>query len=288
MTDMKKIKRPAAHSRIRRRKSILLIPLALAMIWCLIPLYVMVVGAFKPSVALSLMPADLNPFTKLQIDNFVEVIRTSKMGRAFLNSAIISVGACIITVVVGMAGGYAFAKRSFWGKKFWFAFLLVTMMLPTQVMMIPRYMVAKNFGITNSLYGVILTTINSAYAIFLCRQFICSIPDELLGASRIDGCSEFQSFWYVVLPMSTPVIASLSIFTFINSWNDFVWQNIMLSSSRLRTVPLTLAFLSNNPEVNTLGLQFAGATISAIPMIVFFLCFQKYFIQGINDGAVKG
>lgn len=280
-------KENAEYTGLRKRKSWLLIPVVLAMIWCLIPLYVMVVGALKPSVALSLIPADLNPFTNLRLDNFIEVIETSKMGRGFMNSFIISIFTCLITVVVGMMGGYAFAKRSFKGKKIWFVVLMLTMMLPNQVMMIPRYMVAKNLNLTNSLQGVVLTSINSAYAIFLCRQFITSIPDELLGAAKIDGCSEMQSFLHIVLPMSKPVIASLAIFTFIGSWNDFVWQNIMLSSSKLRTVPLTLAFLSQNPDANTLALQFAGATISAIPMLAIFLCFQKYFVKGISSGAVK-
>ena len=272
---------------MKKHKSWLLIPVVLAMIWCLIPLYVMIVGALKPSVALSLIPADLNPLTNLRLDNFADVIKTSKMGRGFANSLIISIGTCVITVMVGMMGGYAFAKRNFFGKKAWFVLLMVTMMLPSQVMMIPRYMVAKTLKLTDTLQGVILTTINAAYAIFLCRQFIMDIPDELLGAAKIDGCSEMQSFFHVVLPMSTPVIASLTIFTFIGSWNDFVWQNIMLSSAKYRTVPLTLAFLSNNPDVNSLSLQFAGSTISAVPMIIMFLFLQKYFIKGMTTGAVK-
>lgn len=279
--------KPVLVRRVRRRKSLLLIPVVLAMIWCLIPLYVMLVGALKPSVALSLIPADLNPFTNLRLTNFADVMESSRIGRAFLNSLIISVSTCVLTVAVGMMGGYAFAKRKFFGKKALFMLLMVTMMLPNQVMMIPRYMVAKNLELTNELYGVILTTINAAYAIFLCRQFILSIPDELLGAARIDGCSEFQGFFHVVLPMSTPVIASLSIFTFIGSWNDFVWQNIMLSSNNLRTVPLMLAFLNNRTDSNAIALQFAGATISAIPMIIMFMCFQKYFTRGISTGAVK-
>ena len=189
--------KPVLVRRVRRRKSLLLIPVVLAMIWCLIPLYVMLVGALKPSVALSLIPADLNPFTNLRLTNFADVMESSRIGRAFLNSLIISVSTCVLTVAVGMMGGYAFAKRKFFGKKALFMLLMVTMMLPNQVMMIPRYMVAKNLELTNELYGVILTTINAAYAIFLCRQFILSIPDELLGAARIDGCSEFQGFFHI-------------------------------------------------------------------------------------------
>lgn len=271
----------------RRRKSILLIPVIIMMVWCLIPFYVMIVGAFKPSVALTLVPADLNPFSNLRMDNFGEVIESSGMGRAFVNSAIISCGNCIITVFVGMMGGYAFAKRNFLGKRAWFVILLITMMLPSQVMLIPRYMVAKNLQLTNKLLGVVLTSINAAYAIFLCRQFVSSIPDEILGAAKIDGCTEMQSFLYIVLPMSKPIIASLTIFTFINTWNDFVWQNIMLSGKTVRTVPLALAMLGENPELNSVPLQFAGATLSAIPMLIIFICFQKHFVEGISGGAIK-
>lgn len=275
-------------NKIRRRKSLFLIVVIIAMLWCVAPLYVMLVGALKSSVALTLIPADLNPFKGLKLDNFIEVIDRYKVGRAFLNSIITSGGICIITIILGMTSGYAFAKREFYGKKILFVILMITMMLPSQVMMIPRYMVAKNLDLTNKIPGVILTSVNAAYGIFLCKQFITSISDELIAASKIDGCSEWKTFVYIIVPMSKPVIASLAIFTFISSWNDFVWQNIMISSSKLRTVPLMLAFLNENPEINTIALQFAGATLSAIPMILVFLCFQKYFIKGISDGAVKG
>lgn len=273
---------------VRRRKSLLLIPVVLAMIWCLIPLYVMLVGSLKSNVALSLIPADLNPVTNLRLTNFAKALKQSKMTVAFKNSLIISVATSALTVVIGMMGGYTFAKKQFLGKRAWFAFLLITMMLPSQVMLIPRYVIANNMGLANSLYGVVFTSINAAYAIFLCTQFIKSLPDELLGAAKIDGCSEMQSFSFVVLPMSLPVIAALFIFTFINTWNDFVWQNIMLSSTLNRTVPLALAYLNSNPNnIKDLSLQFAGATISAVPMLIVFLLLQKYFIKGISAGAIK-
>lgn len=270
----------------RCRKSVALFIVILAMIWCLIPFYVMVVGAFKPSMALWLIPADISPFSNMSFRNFREVLETAKMGRGFLNSLTISLATCAITVMIGMMGGFVFAKRNFFGKRVWYVILLITMMLPSQVMMIPRYRVAQILNLTNTLQGVVLTSINAAYAVFMCRQFIVSIPDELLGAAKVDGCTEMQTFFYVILPMSKPVIAALFIFTFITSWNDFIWQNIMLSNTRLRTIPLVLAHL-NDGVGNNLALQFAGATISAIPMIVIFICFHKYFIKGISNGAVK-
>ncbi len=276
------------RSRRRERKSLALIPMILAMIWCLIPFYVMLIGSFKPSVALALIPADLNPLRNMSLKSFIEVLETAKMLRGFKNSLILSLSNCLLTVIIGMMGGYVFAKRNFSGKKFWFTVLLITMMLPSQVMLIPRYTVARTLHLTNTLHGVVLTSINASYAIFLCRQFITSIPDELISAGKIDGCNEWQTFFHIVLPMSKPVIACLFIFTFISSWNDFFWQNVMLSDSSLRTIPLTLAHLSNSlNKANTLALQFAGATISAIPMIAIFICFQKYFIKGISTGAVK-
>ena len=271
----------------RERKSSTLIIVALLMIWCLIPFYVMIVGAFKPSSALNLTPVDLNPLIKMSFKNFIEVFRVAKVGRAFVNSLTICVLNCLITSFVGMTAGYAFAKLKFAGKNALFILAMATMMLPVQVMMIPRYMVAKTLGITNTLYGVVLTSINASYAIFMCRQFIMNISKDLLDAARIDGCSEYGVFFRIVLAMSKPVIAALSVFTFIGSWNDFVWQNIMIRSSSLRTVTLMLAHLDGKIDIKNLGVQFAGAALSAIPMILIFFCFQNFFIKGLGEGAVK-
>lgn len=272
----------------RQKISWLIIPLIILMIVNLVPLFVMFIGSLKPSMALYQLPADMNPFSNISLKNFVNVMKKVNMGNAFFNSLKSSLSICVITLVIGMMGGYAFAKRKFAGKKILFAILLATMMLPRQIMMIPNYMVATKLNLVNSLTGLILTSVNCAYAIFLCKQFISSIPDSILEAARIDGCNEFRLFARIVLPLSTPVIGALFIFTFISSWNDFVWQNIMLTSKSNMTIPLALAFLDGQSDVlNTLGNKMAGATMSAIPMIIVFLCFQKYFVKGIVGGAVK-
>lgn len=277
------------HRRLsnRNKYSLLLIPVVLAMFFSLLPLYIMLVGAVKPGMALYQIPADINPFTNITFKNFQLAIKRVDMLKAFANSMIISLGTCFITVVIGMMGGYAFAKRKFRGKRIWFVILMATMMLPKQVMMIPNYMAAYNMKLTNTLVGVILTSVNVSYAIFMCKQFISSIPEELIGAARIDGCTEWRVFFHVILPLSVPVMASLFIFTFIGTWNDFVWQNIMIDSQSLQTIPLALAHLNGDITINSLGIKMAGATISAIPMIIIFMFFQKYFIRGISDGAVK-
>jgi multiple sugar transport system permease protein len=166
--------------------------------------------------------------------------------------------------------------------------MLATMMLPRQIMLIPNYMVAFKLHIIDKPIGLVLTSISSAYAIFLCRQFIAEIPNGLIEAAKMDGCSELGVFFKIILPISRPVIGSLAIFTFISSWNDFVWQNIMLTSKKNMTVPLMLAYLEGQTDaMNALGNKMAGAAISAIPMLIMFISFQKYFIKGITTGGIK-
>lgn len=276
--------RPLKH----QRRSLVLIPVILAMFFCLLPLYIMLIGSVKPSMALYQIPADLNPFSNLTLKNLRIAIDRVDMLHAFGNSMIISLGTCFFTLAIGMMGGYAFAKREFIGKRVWFVVLMASMMLPKQVLMIPNYMVAYKLHLTNSYVGIILTTVNAAYGIFMCRQFIYSIPEEIISAAKIDGCSERGVFLHIILPLSLPVMASLFIFTFIGTWNDFVWQNIMLDGKAMQTVPLALAHLNSDQTINSLGIKMAGATISSIPMIGIFILFQKYFVQGISDGAVKG
>lgn len=272
----------------REKQSWLIIPVVLIMICCVVPLIVMIIAAFKPSMALYKIPVDLNPFTSMNIKNFINAFKKVDFSRAFGNSLFYCFLICLITVMVGLTGGYAFAKRKFRGKNVLFAILMATMMLPRQVMMIPNYLVAQNLGLTTSYWGYILTSISSAYAIFMCRQFMKTIPDDLLEAARIDGCGENRMFFQIVMPLSLPIASALTIFTFISTWNDFIWQNIMLSGKKNMTVSLALAYLEGQSDVlNAMGNKMAGATLSAVPMILVFILCQKYFIKGISAGAVK-
>lgn len=276
------------HYHRKRRYSWLIIPLVLLMIYNLIPIIIMFVGSVKPSMALYNIPADLSLRHNVTLQNFRNVFKKVDMLTAMKNSFLDSILICLVTDVVGITGGYAFAKRNFRGKKFLFTLLMATMMLPKQIMMIPNYMVANQLHLVNKTIGLVLTSINSAYAIFMCRQYIRTIPDGLISAARLDGCSESDVFFQIILPMSKPVLGALTIFTFITSWNDFVWQNIMLTTKSLRTVPLALAYLVGQTDaLTTLGNQMAGATLSAIPMLIIFLSFQKYFIEGIAAGSIK-
>lgn len=275
-------------SKIKTKKSWLLIPTILLVIGSLVPFYIMLIGALKPSMALYRLPADIAPLSNLTLVNFKNVLDKVDMLTAFKNSFLISAGVCLLTVILGTCGGYVFSKHKFAGKRFWFVVMMATMMLPKQIMLIPNFIVANKLSLNNTLLGVILTTVNGAYAIFLCRQFMTSIPNEILEAAKLDGSNEYRTFFTLVLPMSKPVIGALTIFTFISSWNDFVWQNIMLTSKKFRTVPLALAYLDGQTDVlTTLGNKMAGATLSAIPMVLLFVIFQKFFIKGISAGGLK-
>lgn len=273
---------------IHHTHKILLIFVVIIMLLFILPLVVMFIGAVKPGMALYKIPADLNPFKNLTLDNIKAVWKRVNLSQAFVNSFVYTVSICLITIFVGLTGGYAFAKRNFPGKKALFVVLLATMMMPRQIMLIPNYMVAYKLGLTNKPIGLILTSINCAYAIFMCRQYIKGIPNELIEAAEIDGCSNRRIFWDIIVKMSGPLIAELFIFTFISSWNDFVWQNVMISKKQFRTIPLALAYLDGTTDsVNTMGLKMAGASLSSIPMLLIFSYFQKYFIKGISDGSVK-
>ena len=252
----------------------------------LVPLYVMIIGSLKPNLSLYIVPPDLNPF-KLITDNYKYVFTEMEISRYFGNSIFISGMISLITVFVSASAGYAFAKRDFAGKRIWFALMLATMMLPRQILLVPNFLVAKGLVLTDKLIGVVLTSINSAFGIFLCRQFMATLPNELSEAAEIDGCSDFGIFFKIILPLSKPVLGALAIFSFIGGWNDFMWQNIMLTSGLKRTMPLAIAFLAQ-AKVTYIGYQMAGAALCAIPMVVIFLCFQKYFIKGITVGSVKG
>ncbi|MBQ1522726.1 MAG: carbohydrate ABC transporter permease [Erysipelotrichaceae bacterium] len=276
------------ESKVKKRHSLLLIPLVLLMIYSVLPIVIMFLGSVKPSMALYKIPADLNPFTNLNLKNFANVFKKVPVMTALKNSLIYSGSIVLVTIVVGVTGGYAFAKKKFKFKNFWFVVMLATMMLPRQIMLIPNYMVAFKLHIIDKPIGLVLTSISSAYAIFLCRQFIAEIPNGLIEAAKMDGCSELGVFFKIILPISRPVIGSLAIFTFISSWNDFVWQNIMLTSKKNMTVPLMLAYLEGQTDaMNALGNKMAGAAISAIPMLIMFISFQKYFIKGITTGGIK-
>lgn len=251
------------------------------------PFYVMLVGAFKLPVELAKMPVNLDPFTKLTLKNMDKVFNNSEVFLWLRNSFAISLTVAASTIFIGVSAGYAFAKIPFRGKMFFFALVMATMMMPKQMLMIPNYLVARTLHLENSMIGVILTSIAPAFGVFLSRQQISSIPKELFDAAEIDGCGELAKFFRIVLPLSLPTAGTIGILSFFATFNDFIWQSIMITDKNLRTLPVGLSYFAALQTGNK-GAQLAMALVATVPLGILFIICQKFFIKGATAGAVKG
>jgi multiple sugar transport system permease protein len=221
------------------------------------------------------------------LDHYKELFYKVNFMGHFINSLIVALGLTFFSVIINALAGYAFAKQSFPGKENLFTLLLLTMMIPGQVTMMPVFLILRSLGFLNSYWGLIIPGSASVFAIFMLKQFMSEIPDELLDAARIDGAGELRIFWSIVLPLCKPVIATLIIFNFMGSWNEFLWPLIIMLKEEMYTLPVALANL--NGQHNTeWGLLMAGSVVVVVPVIFLFLSVQKYYIKGISAGAIKG
>lgn len=261
--------------------------LVLIMLITMFPFYIMIVGTFKPAISLVTFPIDLNPFENLTLKNLNKVLQKSDVFLWLKNSFIISLSVAILTCFVAVTAGYAFARIDFKGKKVFFMLVMATLMMPKQVLLIPNYLVANSLGLVDKMIGVILTSIAPAAGVFLCRQFIVSMPKELFEAAEIDGCGELKKFIRVALPLSMPAIGTTAIFAFFGTFNDYLWQLVMISKKTLKTLPIGVTLFAQTQQGNK-AVQLAVAFVATIPLVVLFLLLQKFFIKGSTEGAVKG
>ena len=260
----------------------------MALLVCVVmsPLYIMAVGAFKPNIALIQMPVDLIPLRNFTLVN-MEKVMASDVFLWLKNSALLSLSVAVSTAFIGVSAGYAFAKISFRGKRILFALVIATMLMPKAILMIPNFLVAHRLHLENTMNGVILTTIAPAFAVFLSRQTIFSIPTELFDASEIDGCGEIRKFFRLVIPLSVPTMGTVGIMAFFTSFNDYVWQMIMISEKKLRTLAVGMSYFAQLQN-NNKAAQLAMALTATIPLAVLFILCQRFFIKGVTVGAIKG
>ena len=202
------------------------------------------------------------------------------------NSALIAGAITLGSLLLNALAGYAFAKLRFVGRERLFQALLTAMVIPGQAAMLPLFLLLKSLGLINTLAGVIVPGLASIFGIFLIRQHAASIPDSLLDAARIDGASEARIFWSLVLPLCRPILVTLAMFTFLGSWNDFMWPLIILTGSERHTLPVALANLMGE-HVQDPELMMAGAVLTVLPVIVLFLLLQRHYIAGLVLGSVK-
>lgn len=220
-------------------------------------------------------------------ENYFRVVKGSDFVRWFANSFFVAGVTTLSVLIFDPLLGYAFSKYRFRGKEFIFTMILSTMMIPTEMMIIPWYMMVNKMNWNNTYWSMLFPGLCSAFGIFLMRQFFSGVPNELLDAGRIDGLSEFGVYARVAIPLVTPALSALGIFTFLGNWNAFLWPVIVLDSKEKYTIPLGLAQFSAE-NASQWELIMTGAAIATIPIIIIFLIFQKKIIEGIQLTGVKG
>ena len=252
-----------------------------------LPFFWMILSGLKTQPEVVQIPMTFFP-KKFQWHNYVQVFTVINFGKLFLNSIIVALCVTCGVLLTSLMAGYALAKINFAGRYVLFLLILSTMMIPFYVAVIPLYFVIKTLGWLNSYQALVIPAMVSPLGIFLARQFMLTLPNELIDAARIDGCSEFGIFWKIVLPLTKPVTATLTIFTFMFNWDSFLWPLLVLSSSNMYTLPIGLRQLQLQTGVARYHLMLAGASIAVIPVLVVFLFAQKQIIQGITLTGIKG
>jgi len=252
----------------------------------LFPLLWMVSVSFMPAGASSTIPTPILP-PAVTLDNYRTLFGNVGMGRYLFNSFAIALIATLVSVSFNVMAGYAFAKLRFRAREAIFKLLLGALVIPGQVAMLPLFLMLKPLGLINNYGGAIVPAMASIFGIFLVRQFARGIPDDLLEAARIDGASEFRIFLTIIVPLLGPVLATLAIFSFLGSWNDFMWPLIVLTDDALHTLPVALAGLSRE-HVQDSELMMAGSVVTVLPVLLLFLALQRQYMAGLMAGGVKG
>ncbi|MCY3573349.1 MAG: carbohydrate ABC transporter permease [Chloroflexi bacterium] len=254
----------------------------------LIPIVWMILGSFKIQRVALAYPPEIIPSNPV-MDNWERLLIGRPSMRWLLNSLVVAGGIAIFGVITSTCAGYAFGKKDFPGRTIFFWMILMTMMLPRQIYIIPLFVLMKSLGWFNSYQGMIAPYIVYPFGVFLMRQYMQSIPDELLEAAKMDGASELQLFRHIVVPLSRPAIGAIAIFAFMAGWNDYLWQLVLATDELWLTLPVGVAKLTASGVGSIdIGVSMAGATFAVIPMLLIFLLFQNYFIKGITVGALKG
>ena len=286
--------KPARHvhswsfylNRLLNQILLYLVIIAGLFVFC-IPLYYMVSTSFKAEAEVFAIPVHWLPEI-FKPNNYPEAFAIAPFGRYFYNSLFVAVVVVLTTLFFSALAGYGFAKFSFPGRRIAFLFVLSTMMIPFQVLLIPLYVVVYKFGWTNSYAGLIVPGAISAFGVFLMRQACLTLPDELLDAARIDGAGEAGIFWRIVLPLLKPALATLAILTFLGSWNNFLWPLIVVTKADLFTLPVGMTVFQQPLRAPYWTYIMAVSTIATLPVVIVFVALQRYFIEGVVLSGLKG
>jgi multiple sugar transport system permease protein len=251
-----------------------------------IPFVWMLVSSFKPEAEVRALPPTWWPET-ITLENYERLFTQLDFPQFFMNSMIVAVAVAVGNMVFCSMLGYALAKLDFPGKKAVFAIVLGTLMVPGVVTFVPLFVLTTNIGLTNTLPGMILPFLAGPFGVFLMRQFMMSLPDELIQAARVDGAGELRIFFSIILPLCGPAVATLGVLTFLTSWNNFLWPLVVATSEDKYTLPVALALYAVGQNATKYGLLLAGSVVVVIPVLAVFLLLQRRIMQGIAMTGIK-
>lgn len=250
-----------------------------------LPFLWMLSTALKTSEETFLYPPTLIPRT-ITFQNFARAWRAAPFGRYFANSTIVALTITISQAFFCSLAGFVFAKFRFWGREVLFTLILAKLMIPVQVLIVPLYLLIIRLHLKDTLQGIILPDLMGAFGIFMLRQFIVSLPDELMDSARLDGCSDLGIYRRIILPLIGPALATFAIITFMGAWNDFLWPLIVISTPEKRTLPVGLAVFADR-YVTSYNLSMAGTLIVLVPMVLVFAVFQRQIIQSVARSGLR-
>jgi len=261
--------------------------LGLAALFSALPFFWMVSSALKPPEEILVYPPRWLP-SEIRWQNFVEAWQAAPFARYYLNSIVVTTLQTVLELVVGVTGAYALARIRIPGRDLIFALILAPLMIPNAVTLIPNYVTLANLVLINTYAGIILPSLASAFSIFLLRQHLLSLPEELFDAARMDGAHHGQMLRHIALPLSLPIVITLTLLNLVSSWNAYLWPLIVTHTDSMRTLPIGLKLMRDAEQGDPWHLLMAASTFVVVPILILFLFFQRYFVRGITAGAVKG
>lgn len=276
----------ALRTRDRVARTVLHVILGLGLLAVAGPFVWMALSSVKPEREIRAVPPTWWPGT-ITLENFRELFARLDFPLYFFNSALVATLVTAGNLLFCSLVGYALAKLSYPGKRALLLAVLGMLMVPGMVTFVPQFVLVSNMGLTNSYAGLILPFLVGPFGVFLMRQFLQSIPDDLIEAARVDGAGEFRIFWRVVLPLCRPALATLGILTFLASWNNFLWPLVVATTEDRYTLPVALALYSVGQNRTDYGLLLAGAVVVVLPVLVVFLVLQRHFLRGIATTGLK-
>jgi multiple sugar transport system permease protein len=262
------------------------VALVFGLLIMIVPFVWMILGSFKTTAELRQVPPTWIP-EEPTLGNYRDLFDRLDFARFFFNSAVVAVLVTVGNLVFCSMLGYALAKLRFPGRRPLFLLVLATLMVPGLVTFMPLFVLVANMGLVNTHAGLALPFVAQAFGVFLMRQFIMGVPDELLDAARIDGAGEHYIFWRIVLPLTGPALATLAILMFLGSWNNFLWPLVVATTEDMYTLPVAIALFSTGQHETNLGLLMAGSAAALVPVLVVFVVLQRFFTQGIAMTGIK-